>query len=131
MDATNHPEVKNYVNGEFTRNGQTSMNVLNPATGDVISTLPMSTYNDVDEAVKAAQAAFPAWSAMTTKDRALIFFRYRALLEKHKEELTELIHIENGKTLGESRAEIEKSMPEQPGAVHPIRTRPGFDRQPP
>ncbi|MBL4705542.1 MAG: CoA-acylating methylmalonate-semialdehyde dehydrogenase [Flavobacteriales bacterium] len=104
------PEVKNYVNGKFTRNGQTSLDVINPSTGEVISTLPLSTYSDVDEAVASAQLAFPAWSAMTIKERVLIFFRYRALLEKNIDELTYLCHLENGKTLGESRAEVEKSM---------------------
>jgi len=111
MESTQtQPEVKNYVNGTFTRNGQASMDVINPSTGEIISTLPMSTYNDVDEAVKSAQAAYPGWSGMTIKERVLIFFRYRALLEKHIDELTHLCHLENGKTLGESRAEVEKSM---------------------
>ena len=104
------PEVKNFVNGEFTRNGQPTMDVINPSTGEVISTVPLSGIQEVDAAVKAAKAAYPSWSSMTSKERVLIFFRYRALLEKHIDELTNLVHLENGKTLGESRAEVEKSM---------------------
>ncbi len=103
-------EVKNYINGKFERNCQSSMDVISPIDGSVISTLPLSTYNDVDKAVQAAKKAFPSWSTMTLKDRVQIFFRYRTLLEKHMDELTKLVQLENGKTYGEAKAEVEKSM---------------------
>jgi malonate-semialdehyde dehydrogenase (acetylating) / methylmalonate-semialdehyde dehydrogenase len=103
-------EVKNYINGKFERNGQSSMDVISPIDGSVISTLPLSTYDDVDKAVQAAKDAFPSWSAKTLKDRVQIFFRYRTLLEKHMDELTKLVQLENGKTYGEAKAEVEKSM---------------------
>jgi malonate-semialdehyde dehydrogenase (acetylating)/methylmalonate-semialdehyde dehydrogenase len=103
-------EVKNYINGKFERNGQKSMDVISPLDGSIISTLPLSTTQDVDAAVKAAKLAFPSWSALTFKERVQIFFRYRTLLEKHMDELTKLICLENGKTYGEAKAEIEKSM---------------------
>jgi malonate-semialdehyde dehydrogenase (acetylating) / methylmalonate-semialdehyde dehydrogenase len=103
-------EVKNYINGKFERNGQSSMDVISPIDGSVISTLPLSTYNDVDKAVQAAKDAFSSWSAMTLKERVQIFFRYRTLLEKHMDELTKLVQLENGKTYGEAKAEVEKSM---------------------
>lgn len=109
-NATKQPEVKNYINGKFERNGQSSMNVESPTDGSVISTLPISTYADVDKAVKAAQAAYIGWSALTIKERAQIFFRYRNLLEKNIDELSKLCQLENGKTYSESRAEVEKSM---------------------
>lgn len=103
-------EVKNYINGQFERNGQNSMDIINPADGNIISTLPLSNYDDVNKAVQAAKTAFNSWSAMTFKERVQIFFRYRTLLEKHIEELTKLVQIENGKTYGEAKAEVEKSM---------------------
>ncbi len=103
-------EVKNYIDGKFERNGQNSMEVISPLDGSVISTLPLSTIHDVDAAVQAAKRAFPAWSTMTFKERVQIFFKYRTLLEQNIEELTELVHLENGKTYGEAKAEIEKSM---------------------
>jgi len=103
-------EVKNYIDGKFERNGQNSMDVISPLDGSVISSLPLSTTQDVDAAVQAAKRAFPAWSAMTFKERVQIFFKYRTLLEQNIEELTELVHLENGKTYGEAKAEIEKSM---------------------
>jgi len=103
-------EVKNYIDGKFERNGQNSMDVISPLDGSIISTLPLSTSQDVDAAVQAAKRAFPAWSAMTFKERVQIFFRYRTLLEKHMDELTKLVQLENGKTYSEAKAEIEKSI---------------------
>ena len=104
------PEVKNYINGNFKENSNASMDVITPLTGEKISSLPLSTYNDLDEAVKAAETAYPAWSEMTMKERAQIFFRYRSLLEKNMDELTKLVQLENGKIYSEAKAEVEKSM---------------------
>lgn len=104
------PQVLNFINGHFKSGSQETMEVHSPLDGRVLSTLPLSTYGDLDDAVAAAKAAFITWSAMTYKERVQIFFRYRSLLEKHMDELTKLVHLENGKTYDESRAEIEKSM---------------------
>jgi malonate-semialdehyde dehydrogenase (acetylating)/methylmalonate-semialdehyde dehydrogenase len=68
----------------------------------------MSTAKDLDSAVKAAKAAFPAWSKTPIKERVQVFFRYKYLLEKYLKELAELVQEENGKTYGEAVAEIEK-----------------------
>jgi len=108
--TSQYPPVKNFIAGRFERNGQRSMDVYSPLTGEVISTLPLSTKTDLDEAVKAAKAAFPGWSGLTIKERVQVFFKYRTLLEKHMAELAELVHIENGKTIDEARAEVEKSI---------------------
>jgi len=104
------PRVKNYINGQFDRKDQNSMDVISPLDGSVISNLPLSTTQDVDRAVKAAQKAFRAWSDITFKERVQIFFRYRALLEKNIDELSNLVHLENGKTYSEAKAEVEKSI---------------------
>ena len=103
-------EVKNFINGKFERNGQKLMNVESPRDGTIISTIPLSTFADVDKAVQAASEAYKTWSATTMKERAQIFFKYRSLLETHMHELTELVVLENGKSYGESQAEVEKSM---------------------
>ena len=103
-------EVKNFINGKFKRNKQVSMDVISPIDGRVIADLPLSTYEDVDEAVSAARDAFPAWSAKTLKQRIQVFFKYRSLLEKNMDELTKLIQLENGKTYAEAEAEVLKSM---------------------
>lgn len=107
---TNNTEVKNFINGVFERNNQASMDVISPLNGKVIATLPQSTYEDIDKAVSAAQKAYVSWSGKTLKERVQIFFKYRTLLEKHMDELTKLVQLENGKTYGEAKAEVEKSM---------------------
>jgi malonate-semialdehyde dehydrogenase (acetylating) / methylmalonate-semialdehyde dehydrogenase len=103
-------EVKNYINGEFVLNDNKLMEVESPLDGSIISQLPLSTYEDLDKAVQAAKTAYISWSSMTFKERAQIFFRYRALLDKNLDELSKLCQLENGKTYDESKAEVEKSM---------------------
>jgi len=105
-----YPEVKNYVSGKFLSNGKKSMEVISPLTGKVISTVPLSSAKDLDEAVISAKAAFPAWSAMPIKERVQIFYRYKTLMEKNLTELSNLVSAENGKTFDEAKAEVEKSI---------------------
>ena len=101
--------IKNYVNGQFVEaSTDRKMDVISPIDGNHLSTVPMSTYADLDSAVAAAKAAFPKWSRTPIKERVQIFFRYRSLLEKHLVELSELCSEENGKVYSESVAEIEK-----------------------
>src|SRR6478735_2263 len=105
-----YPEVRNYVAGQFVNSTAQTLEVISPLDGSLLSTVPLSGQQELDEAVKAAQAAFPKWSAMPIKERVQIFYRYKTLLEQNLEELTELVHRENGKTMGEARAEVEKSI---------------------
>ena len=108
--ALKYPEVRNYIFGKFIPNGKKTLKVLSPLTGKTISTVPLSSPNDLDEAVKAAKTAFPSWSAMPIKERVQIFYRYKRLLEKNLKELATLVHEENGKTIDEATAEVEKSI---------------------
>ncbi len=115
--ALKYPEVKNYVAGKFVptpehmaAGGKKLMDVLSPLSGKVISTVPLSSANDLDQAVKAAQAAFPGWSATPVKERVQIFYRYKSLLEKNLKALAQIVHEENGKTIEEATAEVEKSI---------------------
>jgi malonate-semialdehyde dehydrogenase (acetylating)/methylmalonate-semialdehyde dehydrogenase len=86
------------------------LDVISPIDGNQLSTVPMSTAKDLDEAVTAAKAAFPIWSKFPIKERVQVFFRYKYLLEKNLKELAELVQEENGKTYGEAVAEVEKSI---------------------
>ncbi len=101
--------VKNYINGAFVAASTSrTLNVISPVDGAALSTVPMSAPSDLDAAVAAAKKAFPAWSRTPIKERVQVFFRYKTLLEKHLQELATLCSEENGKTYGESVAEIEK-----------------------
>lgn len=106
-----YPALQNYINGQFLdASSARKLPVISPVDGNHLSDVPMSTSKDLDAAVKAAKAAFPAWSRMPIKERVQVFFRYKYLLEKNLKELAELVQEENGKTYGEAVAEVEKSI---------------------
>lgn len=110
LTTTRFPEVKNYIGGKFVGSVKKSMDVLSPLDGSVISTVPLSAIEDLNLAVESAQNAFQTWSSMPVKERVQIFFRYKTLLEKNLQELATLVHEENGKTIDEAIAEVEKSI---------------------
>ena len=101
--------VQNYINGKFVDAvSPRTLDVISPLDGNLLSKVPMSTSKDLDTAVKAAKTAFVTWSKTPIKERVQVFFRYKTLLEKNLKALAELCSEENGKTYGESVAEIEK-----------------------
>lgn len=103
--------IQNFIGGKFVNpTTEKTMDVISPLDGTLLSKVPMSSVKDLDAAVKAAKAAFPSWSRTPIKERVQVFFRYKTLLENHLKELAELCSEENGKTYGESVAEIEKSI---------------------
>lgn len=104
--------VQNYINGHFTNAlaGRGSLDVISPIDGTLLSTVPLSGFEELDQAVAAAKKAFKGWSAMPIKERVQVFFRYKTLLEKNLEELAKLVQEENGKTYSEAVAEVEKSI---------------------
>jgi malonate-semialdehyde dehydrogenase (acetylating)/methylmalonate-semialdehyde dehydrogenase len=104
-----YPPVQNYINGQFVEaNTSRSLNVVSPLDGKQLSKVLMSARMDLDYAVAAAKDAFQKWSKMPIKERVQVFFRYKFLLEKNLHELAQLVHEENGKTMDEAIAEIEK-----------------------
>ena len=82
--------VQNYIGGKFVpASSERTLPVISPLDGTQLSTVPLSTAKDLDEAVKAAKTAFPAWSKMPIKERVQVFFRYKYLLEKQIEKYPE------------------------------------------
>ena len=103
--------VQNYINGKFVdASSLRALDVISPIDGNLLSKVPMSTAKDLNEAVNAANAAFHKWSRMPIKERVQVFFKYKYLLEKNMQELAALVSEENGKTMSEAIAEIEKSI---------------------
>jgi malonate-semialdehyde dehydrogenase (acetylating)/methylmalonate-semialdehyde dehydrogenase len=101
--------VQNFINGQFREIHSTrALPVISPTDGKELAVLPCSTPAELDDAVNAAAAAFPSWSKTPIKERVQVFFRYKFLLERDLQELAELVSEENGKTLGEAIAEVEK-----------------------
>lgn len=103
--------LQNYINGQYV-NASTgnSLPVISPLDGNLLSAVPMSGDKDLDLAVQAAKSAFPAWSRLPVKERVQVFYRYKYLLEKNRDELAALVQEENGKTLSEAMAEVDKSI---------------------
>ena len=99
--------IQNYINGQFVPASSTlTLPVISPIDGSHLSEVPLSTAKDLDDAVKAAAAAFQIWSRKPIKERVQVFFRYKFLLEKNMDELAKLVQEENGKTYSEAVAEV-------------------------
>jgi len=99
--------LKNYVNGEWIEaKGSETAPVYNPATGEVIAHVPISTSEDVDNAVQLADEAYQEWKEVPVPKRARLMFKLQNLLVDHWDELSELITIENGKNLKEAHGEV-------------------------
>jgi succinate-semialdehyde dehydrogenase / glutarate-semialdehyde dehydrogenase len=95
---------KCFVNGAFI--GEPVDPVTNPATGDVIASVPRFGAKEAKAAIEAAHAAFPAWSGLLAKQRSQFLRRWYELQIAHTEELAAIMTAENGKPLSESRVEV-------------------------
>ena len=96
-----------YIDGAWVAaDGGGTLDVTNPATGEVIGTVPDCAVAETRRAIAAASAAFPAWRAKTAKERAAILRKWFDLIMVNQEELARLLTLEQGKSLAESRGEI-------------------------
>ncbi|MEO8482935.1 MAG: CoA-acylating methylmalonate-semialdehyde dehydrogenase [Acidobacteriota bacterium] len=103
--------MQNYIDGQFQKSATTQvMPVMNPATGEEIDRVPMSSAIEVDAAVQAAARAFPAWRRVPVTERIQFLFRLKAGLEAQFEDLARTITLECGKTLAESRGELRRAI---------------------
>ncbi|HEX5485685.1 CoA-acylating methylmalonate-semialdehyde dehydrogenase [Limnobacter sp.] len=109
--STSQISIQNYVNGQLleTSSGR-SMQVYNPATGEVRGAVGMSTRADVDKAVAAAKAAFPAWSNMPPIKRARLMNRFLALVNEYRDELAKAITLEHGKVFNDAQGEVDRAI---------------------
>jgi len=84
--------------------------VTNPATGQVVRRVPLCGAATIDEAVKAAQAALPAWRDAPAIRRARVMQKFLALMEKHQQELAAIVTEEHGKTLPDALGSVQRGM---------------------
>ncbi len=98
-------KIENYIDGEFTppANGQYLDNV-EPATGRVYSLIPESNIDDLNRAIEAAEAAFPAWAAMPSEDRSRLLMKIADAVEAASDQLAEAEAIDNGKPVSFAKA---------------------------
>lgn len=99
------------VNGEW-KDSKTEkwMPVTDSSTGEIIAQVPCCTVDEVEEAIAAADAAFPAWSEMSISKRTQMLFNWRNVLLAHIDELTYLCAKELGKNLSEARGDVLKAI---------------------
>ncbi|KEZ49853.1 MULTISPECIES: CoA-acylating methylmalonate-semialdehyde dehydrogenase [Metabacillus] len=103
--------IKNFINGKWvSAAGSEMQDVINPATGKKIASVPISTEEDVHAAAMAAAEAFKTWKRVPVPKRARILFAYHHLLSKNHEELAKLIVSENGKAYKEAYGEVQRGI---------------------
>ncbi len=97
----------NYIDGKWVQadSGKT-LSVRNPATGEVIGSVPAMSGAETRRAIEAANAAWPAWRAMLAKDRAVILHKLAKLMHENADDLAAIMTAEQGKPLAESKGEV-------------------------
>jgi len=103
--------ISHFINGQIVaRAGAVTSPVYNPATGEVQARLQQANTAILAEAVAAAQAAQPGWAAINPLRRARVLFKFKSLLEEHRQELIHLMSSEHGKLLDDSMGELERGL---------------------
>ncbi|MCM3619237.1 CoA-acylating methylmalonate-semialdehyde dehydrogenase [Sutcliffiella horikoshii] len=103
--------LQNFIDGKWMdSSGDQQMDVINPATKECLAMVPISTKEDVEQAVKAAKSAFQTWKDTPVPKRARIMYRYHHLLTENHDELAKLIVQENGKAFKEAHGEVQRGL---------------------
>ena len=104
-------KLKNYIGGQWLPStSQQQEEVFNPATEEVLASVPLSTKQDVDQAVIAAKEAFKTWHRVPVPRRGRILFKYQQLLIENWEELAKIITKENGKNYQDAYGEVQRGI---------------------
>ena len=108
---TDSSEIAQFIAGQRTAgSGSRTQPVYNPATGAVARQVRLGNVQDVDAAVAAAAAAFPAWSETPPIRRARVMFKFLELLNRHKDELAAMITSEHGKVFTDAQGEVARGI---------------------
>jgi malonate-semialdehyde dehydrogenase (acetylating) / methylmalonate-semialdehyde dehydrogenase len=100
-----------YIGGEWRRgSARAHTDILNPATAEPIASVALAEHDDVGAAVAAAAAAYPGWRRTPPQERIQYLFRFKQLLQDHADDIARITTMENGKTLVESRAELQRGI---------------------
>jgi malonate-semialdehyde dehydrogenase (acetylating)/methylmalonate-semialdehyde dehydrogenase len=103
--------IHNYVGGHWKASANPEhVAITNPATGELLGSVPVGAAGDVDDAVRAARAAFPAWRDLPAQARARFLFELRNRMEQHFDELLAICTQEHGKTLEESKGDVRRGI---------------------
>ncbi len=114
MHAQTRPELEtltHWVDGEPMAGASGRFgDIFNPATGDVQGRVPYASAAELDAAVQAAKAAFPAWASQSALKRARCMFRLKDLLEQRMDDLAAILTREHGKVLDDARGEVQRGL---------------------
>jgi len=99
-----------FINGKMVNAGERSQDVFNPSTGQVVREVALASKATVEQAITAAEAAFPAWRDTPPLKRARVMFRFKQLLEQHQDEIAALISEEHGKVLHDALGELQRGI---------------------
>ena len=102
--------VGHLINGEIVTTGNRTQDVYNPATGAVSKQVLLASRETVEEAIAAAQAAYPAWRNTPVGKRAAVMFRFKQLLEEHADTICEMIGDEHGKIHHDAAGELQRGI---------------------
>jgi len=103
--------IDHYIGGRVVASTSgRAQDVFNPATGSVTGRVAMASRSDVDKAVAAAHAAFPAWADTPPLRRARVLFKFLELLNAHRDELAHLITAEHGKVFTDAQGEVSRGI---------------------
>jgi malonate-semialdehyde dehydrogenase (acetylating)/methylmalonate-semialdehyde dehydrogenase len=113
VPQSSYGKLRNYVGGKWVESRSTDIrDVVNPATSEVVARVPMSTAEEVDEAVQSAQEAFRSWQKEPPVKRARPFFILKQLMEENLEGLSRTLVQEMGKTISDARMELRRAIEE-------------------
>lgn len=103
--------LSNFINGQWVKSTTDKyLEVPNPATGEILAEVPISTQEDLEKAVEAAKKAFALWKKVAVPQRSRVLFKYQQLLIENRIELAKFITIENGKNHSEALGEVQRGI---------------------
>ncbi len=105
------PVICHYLNGQVQDTGSERFSpVFNPATGAIQARVGLASQQTVNEAVASALRAFPAWSEQSSLRRSRVMFKFKELLDRHHNELAEIISREHGKVFSDAKGEVTRGI---------------------
>lgn len=102
--------VGHLINGEMTTENKRTQDVFNPATGEATKQVALASKQTVEQAISAAEAAFPAWRNTPPVKRARVMFRFKELLEQNSDKICKLIGEEHGKISHDAAGELQRGI---------------------
>lgn len=103
--------INNFINGQVRSSASgRSSNVYNPATGEKISTVSLSSADETRDAIDVAQNAFTKWREVTPLRRSRVLFKFKELLEANADEIATLISLEHGKVFSDAKGELTRGL---------------------